>query len=260
MSETQYVTISVKKDKEPPNEKLLKIDFIDLQYRVSQFLKEEGRFFASETFMKESGKFSEDEVFYTCMGTKFAFQEEVEECMGICTCSDEIQEAYDIFQYSDYVTMPMIWCQYCDRRSFICVECKPDVTETKDSVSYKYPLVTVDRVLNTQLYTWKWTSELFRLHIDEFLKIRGQKDVYYSRKIEMEEEYAKKIGLESLEDIEDLTEDEVNQLWECSALCESNNTDDVKLPLDMSHDGIIIQCKCHCDNCGSVFNAKYWGD
>jgi hypothetical protein len=30
--------------------------------------------------------------------------------------------------------------------------------------------------------------------------------------------------------------------------------------LDMSHDGISIYCKCHCEKCKTVIYANYSGD
>jgi len=186
------------------------------------------------------------------------------------------QDPEEFFQYSDYITQPMIWCDSCNCRSFICIDCKPEVTlgiqvikdedhdgnyidRDVETLTYKYPLMTVERVLNTQLYSWKWTSELFKIHIDKFLAIRQNRTSYYDVNLKSEESFAKEIGLEEEKDNETSIPYD-SPVWECSAECNSFDTAHVKLPLDMAHDGIVIYCRLRCDRCGIKTTGSYWGD
>lgn len=199
---------------------------------IQNILIEKNRFFASKQFLLENG----GRVDY------FAFQESEFDIIGKCVCGFE-HEGDEIFQWTDYVSQPMVWCNSCGRRSFICINCQPRIIETPDTISYFYSLMTIESVRNCQLYNYGWTPELFKEHFVDFLSTRDRED------------FCKKIGLEYFDDGDDRPAD-----WTFSVPCGTTDSKDVKMPLDMRHDGINIFCRCHCDKCNTKIDTNYWGD
>lgn len=135
-------------------------------------LKSLGRFFASKELMQITGLLTDEELEYTFRySQQFIALCDVEECKARCFCMTEDVDAYGLIQYEDYVTMPMVWCDACGARSVICIDCRcleVSITELPDGkreVVYYYPLMKIEKVLNTQLYSWKWTRELADLHL-----------------------------------------------------------------------------------------------
>lgn len=178
---------------------------------------------------------------------------------GTCPCSDApIQlKSGDLFIWEDYVTNPMIWCDKCGRRSFICISCKPELKKSKDGkcLEYTYPLMNVIGVRNYQLYDWKWSKETFAKYFDEFLKIDGYSDSDAQR------EFCQERGIERMNEDDNVFYDENDiQDWTCYVSCNSTNAEDVIKPIDMAHDGIYIYCLCECKKCGIKFEGCYWGD
>lgn len=177
------------------------------------------------------------------------------ECVtGTCPCSDvpfQIirYEMNDVYQWSDYVTHPMIWCEACGRRSFLCISCKPDLKESEDGrcLEYTYPLVNVIGVRNYQLYDCKWTDDTYAKYFDELLKVE-----YHDQ-----ENFCQERGIEYCGDDDDRT---YKQDWSRYVKCNSSNTEDVEKPIDMAHDGIYVYCLCECKKCGVTFQGCYWGD
>jgi hypothetical protein len=94
--------------------------------------------------------------------------------------------------------------------------------------------------------------------INDFLAIRRNKDLYYNKKIEAEEEFAVKIGLEPRES--ESEEEDLTDLWEIAPVINSVDGKTPPIPLDMAHDGILIYHTCHHDICGAKFECRYWGD
>lgn len=237
---------------------------------ITLFLFEKGMVFASHDYLKQHGM-SDRVLELTELRHQdyvFAFPKD-EITSGTCPCSDEpflISGEYEVYQWVDYVSHPMIWCDKCDRRSFICINCKPTIVEEKDMIFYTYPLLTVNQIVNEELYGWTWTPELFKAHIDEFLKLRSNAGERYDedRRYPLEkkqDKFAKKIGLKhTLRDYDEIDKNPDHEIWKCSAPCDSTNTHDVKLPLDMSHNGIFIYCKAYCEKCQMVYVCSYWGD
>lgn len=168
-----------------------------------------------------------------------------------CPCSDKWD---NVIQSGDYVSHPMVWCDDCGRRSFMCIYCQPETFTKEDCVVYKYSLVKVLKVLNRQVYEWRWTPYLFEKHFKDMLRHS------YSE----EDAFAESIGLKEQKDSfagnpEDITE----EMWkDYSVICNSTNVEDVRniMPLDTSHDGIYVYCQCRCECCGTEFTARYWGD
>lgn len=190
-----------------------------------------------------------------------------------CPCPSGHDHGYhDEIQYDDYVTNRMIWCHVNGGRYFICTNCKPIINSP---TSFTYPILKVQSVVNRQIYTYNWTNQLYDKYFAQFLQVN-----YYS---EAKETFVKQIGLRvkritcedkcgvcyicddkcSDEDYEvDYEfEDPKNDIqWEFAVECDSYNTEDVKLPIDMAHDGIRIYCKCICERCGVESYPSYWGD
>ena len=159
-----------------------------------------------------------------------------------CPCSHS--DDYTL-QHEDYVTNPMIWCDGCGRRSFICMNCVPEVVDG-DKALLKCPLLVVRNIVNRQIYNWKWTDELYENYFEEFTSLGC---------FDEEDEFAKSIGLENSDEHEKLPE----HYWKYAVDCDSTNTVDVSY-LDMSHDGISIYCDCVCEKCGTESKTEYWGD
>lgn len=254
------VKIVIKIDEEPLNENLNELEFVRLEHEAARILLKNKRFFASKDFMKSTNEFTDKELENMFGRQEFVFMADSQELCGArCFCmTEDAEDGYDVFQWSDYVTRPMVWCQNCGARSVICIDCPPDFEMKDGKATFIYPLVTIDKVLSTQLYSWKWTPELFKEHIDEFLAIRRNKDLYYSKKIKAEEEFAAKIGLEPRES--ESEEEDLSDLWEIAPVINSVDGKTPPIPLDMAHDGILIYHTCHHDICGAKFECRYWGD
>lgn len=160
-------------------------------------------------------------------------------------------------EVDDYVTTPMIWCGWgydgsCGGRFFFCPNCDPIVERSdnpNDSLRFTYQLLKVKSVVNSQIYKFKWTREKFDQHFEEFIKCED-----YSHR----EQLASSFGVEEAYDCFDETSEDVP--WEFAIECDSYNATDVKLPIDMSHDGMYIYCKCVCEKCGTESQQTYWGD
>jgi hypothetical protein len=248
----------------------IKLDRDVVQYfsNIEREIFNSGRFFASRSFFKNHN--------YDIGGEEFAYLVDEPETV-ICPCSST--DCYN-GMWSDYVSHPMIWCSGCGRRSFICIECEPKVTECENFVSYTYPLMNVDVVINCQIYSWLWGDNTFK-HFKTFAAIRDKsvknynlnlKDenektivqisgnrnyIPYETQLILEELFAENINLrKSIRELD--YKDESS--WKHSVNCNSTNALDVKIPLDMSHDGISIYCKCHCEKCKTVIYANYSGD
>lgn len=197
----------------------------------------------------------------------------------ICPCSSTDCNG----MWLDYVSHPMIWCDECGRRSFICIDCKPQVSENEECISYTYPLMITDAVINSQIYDWTWKDNTFK-HFESFAKIRDDSIASYELNLKdknnstilqilpqhdygfigretqkkIETMFANNIGLNK--NIYQNTDYSKEVSWKYSVKCNSTNVLDVKIPLDMSHDGIDIFCKCHCDQCKTVVYTNYNGD
>jgi hypothetical protein len=217
--------------------------FIELSLEEIQGLKDEGkdrkRLFVPND--KSNVKFDDTMEFHSGG----------DDTKAKCPCSDKWD---NVIQSGDYVSHPMVWCDDCGRRSFICIYCQPETFTKKDCVVYKYPLVKVLKVINRQIYDWKWTPDLFGRQFQDMLR----------RSYSEENDFAESIGLEKQDDwfAED-PENIAENIWhDYGVECNSTNVEDVKntMPLDLSHDGIYVYCQCRCDSCGTEFNARYWGD
>lgn len=230
---------------------------------IIQYLSTKKRFFGlKHHFQTPEGfamGFTEEELPSLFRGDDFVWQLDADDVKGKCTCSNELQEGYDMFQWSDYVTRPMVWCDRCGRRSFICLECKPVVVKTEESISYTYPLMNITGVVNYQIYKWGWTQETFEKFFDDFLKIDNQQGVDYSNARDQKAEFCHERGIPLLSDSEDDEQYDAKSEG-CFVRCDSNDTQDVKKPIDMRHDGIRVYCFCECKKCGSKFRGCYWGD
>ena len=175
-----------------------------------------------------------------------------QECEGVCICGEE-SKGVDIFNWQDYCDNPMVWCESCCLRGFICPECPAVIIDTKikggeEFKTIELPLVRIRKVINHQIYNWQWTRELFEEHFEEFLKLNYFQDKEVRQ-------FAEKIGLEEIRGNYD-----PKMKWDIYVECNNIDAEKCLLPIDMSHDGIYIYCDCKCDKCGYEFKTKYWGD
>ena len=249
------ITVSVKE----PHTSPAKCSWIGDQ--INCCLLRNKRFFASKEFMKSTGDFPDEEIDYIFGQDKFVFLDDSYEVGGRCFCMDtDAENSWDVFQWPDYVTRPMVWCESCGARSIICIECAPEYEIKDGNATFIYPLVTIDKIINTQLYSWKWTKELYEKHFEEFIKIRNTPNLCYPGQRKQEGEFAKRIGLEPRDEERDPKEEEIEYMWEFAPAINSIDGQSPPLPLDMAHDGIYIFHSCHHDACGTNFKCSYWGD
>jgi hypothetical protein len=220
------------------------------------------RFFASKEFIKNTGLLTDQEFEYVFRYEQFIALDEVEECQARCFCMKEDVDAYEHIQWSDYVTTPMVWCDSCGARSVICIHCQPEIEVTelgegRRTVVYNYPLMKVEKVLNTQLYSWQWTKELADLYLSDFLKFRQDPKMYYNDALKAEKEFAARIGLKSRDDEEDIGFDD---LWDIAPIIDSLDGQKPPIPLDMRHDGTNVYFLCYHEACQNRVVVRYWGD
>ena len=168
-------------------------------------------------------------------------------------------------QYDDYVIDPMLWCQACDAKSVVCINCKPDYEVVEPSAFqqedpdfvfdeiYTHHFMRIEKVMTYAIWGWKWTQELAEKHLSEWLKLDEKERKWY----------AKKIGLAKETDIDEESITLSDERWAFAPVVDSINLYDLQKKnegWDFRHDGIYIYCICSCDRCGTRKVSCYWGD
>lgn len=105
---------------------------------TSKRLYESGCFFASPQLAQQLN-ITEPSNGYNFFMQDFA----VTEMMNVtCVCGSvsyyDCQDDKDFaLIFGDYVSQPMIWCDQCERESFLCLDCKPKRREDDQFVIYE---------------------------------------------------------------------------------------------------------------------------
>lgn len=205
------------------------------------------------------------------------FDKELEFLYVVCPLCYHIGNEDDShYQYNDYVTHHMIWCEKCDARIVTNIAAKNETFEDYQVVDYetipqqfrkplkkvkkasedydyvKIPLMKIHKVINFELERYKYTGE-HKDTEDNQTNLKRFIDSKFKDKncgFDLRPEKEKII----INEKSDFDFDNVGL-----TIDSYNAADGKKYGLDMSHDGIYVHLQCEDVN-GNLCRAAYWGD